>query len=69
MSGTPCWDHLHCQVKNDCPAYPSEGYSCWIVEGTLCRGEKQPDYSRKVGACRTLCPYYNGVMSGNIKVT
>ena len=52
MSGTPCWEHMHCPVKTDCPAYPNEGYACWSVEGTLCRGEKQPDYSRKVGACR-----------------
>jgi methyl-accepting chemotaxis protein len=69
MLGTPCWDHLNCTAKGDCPAYPDKGYECWSVEGTLCRGEKQPDYHRKVGACRTQCSYYNGVMSGAIRVT
>ena len=63
------WDHLNCSVKADCPAHPDKGYECWRVEGTLCRGEKQPDYHSKVGACGTQCSYYNGVMTGAIRVT
>jgi hypothetical protein len=26
------------------------------------------DYDQKVGACRTACGYYNGVMTGSVRV-
>jgi len=68
MPGTPCWDHLNCSVKNDWPAYPDKGYECSRVEGKLCRGEKQPDYHRKVEACRLRRAYHNGVMTGAMRV-
>jgi hypothetical protein len=69
MAGVRCWEFKECAVKEQCPAYPDKGFACWTVEGTLCRGEKQGGYSEKVGACRTLCQYYNGVMAGTVKVT
>lgn len=69
MAGMPCWDHHKCGQKVDCPAYPDNGFNCWLVEGTLCRGERQPAYERKIESCRALCDYYMGVMDGSIKVT
>ncbi len=69
MGGTTCWDHHKCNRKVDCPAYPNSGYACWLIEGTLCRGETQPAYEQKITSCRSLCEYYTGVMDGSIKVT
>jgi len=68
MPGKKCWDQLKCSVKTDWPAYPDKDYECWRVEGTLCRGEKQPDYHRKVVACRLQSAYCNGVMTGAMRV-
>ncbi len=69
MAGTTCWEYQKCSVKDECPAYPSKGCQCWNVEGTLCRGERQGSYAQKVGACRVTCNYYNGVMTGAVKVS
>jgi hypothetical protein len=62
-----CWDIMKCGKERDCPAYPSMGFSCWSVEGTLCRGTRQGGYSDKIGDCRSSCQYYNGVMVGSIR--
>jgi hypothetical protein len=69
MGGTMRWEFLTCGSHQDCPAYPQKGSSCWNVEGTLCRGKRQGDYESKIEACRTSCPYYNGVMDGSIKIS
>ena len=69
MAGTPCWEYQKCDKRADCPAYPHKGFECWLVEGTLCRGERQQGYQQKIGDCRTLCGYYQGVMDGAIRVT
>jgi hypothetical protein len=69
MAGTPCWKHRKCGKEKDCPAYPNHGFDCWNVAGTLCRNEVQGVYDQKIGSCRTQCPYYEGVISGSIKVT
>jgi hypothetical protein len=68
MPGTPCWDFMKCGMETHCPAYPDHGFDCWNVEGTLCRGQKQGSYDAKVGSCRSLCGYYQGIMMGTIKV-
>jgi hypothetical protein len=68
-NGIACWDHLKCSLKTECPAYPDNGFACWNIAGILCRGERQPDYDEKVGSCRLLCSFYNGVMTGSIRVT
>jgi len=69
MPGTPCWQHLKCGRERECPAYPDRGFDCWNVEATMCRGERQGKYGDKVRYCRDICEYYDGVISGRIKVT
>ena len=69
MTGTNCWEHRKCGKEKECPAYPNRGWECWNVEATLCRGDVQGTYDQKIGSCRTLCPYYNAVMSGSVKMT
>ncbi len=66
---TPCWEHMRCGKHEDCPAHPSNGFDCWTIEGTWCRGERQGSYDQKVDACRARCDYYIGVMAGSIKIT
>lgn len=57
----------------ECPAatvtvYPDDQYNsgaclgrrCWRMVGTLCGGEVQGTFAKKVGNCRT-CPFYNKV--------
>jgi methyl-accepting chemotaxis protein len=68
MPGSRCWEYLKCGKEQNCPAYPKNGANCWTVEGTLCRNQRQGDYDSKIGACRTECTFYNGVMLGTIRV-
>jgi len=69
MAGTTCWQYRKCGKEHQCPAYPERGFTCWTVEGTLCRGERQGNYDQKIGSCRTQCEFYQGVMAGSIKIT
>lgn len=34
------------------------GRVCWAVVGTLCGGEVQATYAKKIGACQR-CPFYS----------
>jgi methyl-accepting chemotaxis protein len=69
MAGMKCWEYQKCGKEQECPAHPDHGFSCWTIPGTVCRGERQGTYDQKIGACRTLCGYYTGVMAGTIRVT
>jgi hypothetical protein len=63
-----CWTVMNCGMQNNCPAYPDNGFACWNVEGTVCRGQRQGDYGQKIGQCRIHCAFYQGVMAGNIRI-
>jgi hypothetical protein len=56
-----CWEYKKCKVNEDCPAYPSFGNICFSIEGTLCGGEVQGEYSEKIQRCRS-CEFYNELM-------
>lgn len=68
MAGIKCWEYQNCKTPELCPAYPDKGFACWTVKGTLCRGEKQGSYEEKVKFCRSTCPFYDGVMTGTLKL-
>ncbi len=57
-----CWEFKNCDVKEDCPAYPDFGHSCYGIKETLCRGEVQGDYWIKIERCRK-CDYYLALMN------
>lgn len=61
-----CWDYLKCQTKESCPAFPSRGWECWNVPGTLCSGESQGSYDDKIAQCRGTCDFYHDMMMGKI---
>jgi methyl-accepting chemotaxis protein len=67
MAGQRCWEVMKCGKEQECPAYPDNGFACWNVPATVCRGQVQGGYSDKIGECRIRCEYYNGVMMGSIK--
>jgi hypothetical protein len=69
MAGVRCWEFRKCGKEKECPAYPNNGFNCWTVKSTVCRGQVQGEYHEKIGGCRHLCDYYQGVMMGTVKLT
>jgi diguanylate cyclase (GGDEF)-like protein len=45
-----CWVELDCDLT-DCPAYNSSDYRCWLVDDTLCGGQPQGTFARKLETC------------------
>ncbi len=71
----PCWEIMACGLEPGgaradalgvCPAAAENmGHSCWVVAGTLCRGEVQGEFARKMQTC-VACEVYRryGRVSG-----
>lgn len=62
---------IHAQEPGSCPAATEEildgvhdgvnaGRACWVVAGTLCRGEIQGSFAQKIKDCGA-CDFYNKV--------
>jgi PAS domain S-box-containing protein len=51
-----CKDLLECG-EVDCPAYDSESYCCWLIDGTRCHDEEQGTFLSKVERCLN-CPVF-----------
>lgn len=55
-----CWEHLNCHAerKQECPAFKiKRGDKCWLVTGTLCKGQQQGTMLEKMDSCRK-CDFY-----------
>ncbi len=53
-----CWEFKKCESKEDCPAYVKRaGKVCWIVAGTMCGGEVQGTFAKKIRTC-IECDFY-----------
>src|SRR5512139_3581503 len=51
----PCWDVRRCpmETRRDCPAWEFDtGSLCWFINGTLCHGKPQTNWSSKMKVCR-----------------
>jgi len=51
----PCWETLNCPPfrKENCPAWEFKaGMMCWFINGTICEGEVQKNWSEKIKICR-----------------
>ena len=51
----PCWKTLKCPVetKRNCPAWEFRaGHLCWFINGTICHGEIQESWQKKMKICR-----------------
>jgi hypothetical protein len=51
----PCWDIKNCpqETRGDCPAWELDaGDLCWFINGTICEGKPQNNWSSKMKVCR-----------------
>jgi len=52
----PCWTIKKCpsERKKQCPAFEfNAGKICWFINGTVCDGNIQKDWKRKMEICRS----------------
>jgi DNA-binding XRE family transcriptional regulator len=58
-----CWALKDCsdETKRHCPAWEFQmGHLCWFINGTICQGEAQESWERKMKRCRK-CEVYRSV--------
>jgi len=51
----PCWVIRKCprEIKQNCPAWEFQvGYLCWFINGTICQGQMQESWHKKMKICR-----------------
>ena len=51
----PCWVIRKCpmEIKRNCPAWEFQvGHLCWFINGTICQGEVQESWRKKMKICR-----------------
>jgi DNA-binding XRE family transcriptional regulator len=51
----PCWVVRKCpiEIKQNCPAWEFQtGHLCWFINGTICHGEVQESWQKKMRLCR-----------------
>ncbi|MEE8398923.1 MAG: helix-turn-helix transcriptional regulator [Desulfobacterales bacterium] len=52
----PCWEIRKCppEQKQACPAWEFQiGHLCWFINGTICYGTVQANWSEKMKLCRS----------------
>jgi hypothetical protein len=50
-----CWVIQECpmEIKRNCPAWEFHvGHLCWFINGTICRGQVQKNWRKKMKICR-----------------
>jgi len=77
--GKPCWETQKCstQTKRNCPAWEFRaGHLCWFINGTICYGEIQESWRKKMKICRqcavfqAMFPLFGTMPEGSVsKVT
>lgn len=51
----PCWSVLKCplETKRKCPAWEFQsGDLCWFINGTICHGDPEKNWTDKMKLCR-----------------
>ncbi|MGZ6236761.1 MAG: two-CW domain-containing protein [Syntrophales bacterium] len=51
----PCWVILKCpkETRQNCPAWELQaGNLCWFINGTICHGQVQENWQKKMKICR-----------------
>jgi DNA-binding XRE family transcriptional regulator len=51
----PCWVMRNCptKIRQNCPAWEFQtGNLCWFINGTICQGEVQESWQKKMKICR-----------------
>lgn len=50
-----CWMIRKCpmEIKRNCPAWEFKaGHLCWFINGTICQGQVQDNWRKKMKICR-----------------
>jgi DNA-binding transcriptional regulator YiaG len=64
-----CWTIQDCptDVRKNCPAWEFKlGHLCWFINGTICQGEAQGTWKRKMNLCRK-CNVFQSAFEGFTK--
>jgi DNA-binding XRE family transcriptional regulator len=59
-----CWVIKNCSmvIRQKCPAWEFQlGQLCWFINGTLCQGKVQKNWSEKMKICRN-CNFFSSIM-------
>ncbi len=51
----PCWviQKGPSEIKQNCPAWELQaGHLCWLINGTICQGQVQGSWEKKMKICR-----------------
>ncbi len=68
MGKLQCWEFKKCghEKNSSCPAVvQAAGRSCWLVAGTLCGGQVQGEFAKKIANCKE-CDFYKKIKLGGI---
>ena len=60
-----CWAIQKCPmgVRRNCPAWEFQvGRICWFINGTICQGEVQENWQKKIKMCRQ-CEVFQSMLS------
>lgn len=61
-----CWTVKDCpkETREKCPAWEFQGGDlCWLINGTICHGEAQRDWQKKMSLCRKCEVFRSQVVS------
>jgi len=61
----PCWVIKECRIewRQNCPAWEFQiGHFCWFINGTICHGEVQANWQKKMKICRK-CDVFQAMFS------
>lgn len=67
----PCWKIRKCPVniRKSCPAWEFKaGHMCWLINGTICHGEVQKSWKRKMQICRK-CTIFKSALGSYASVS
>ena len=63
-SNRPCWVIRNCpiEIRGNCPAWEFKaGHLCWFINGTICQGEVQESWEKKMRLCRQ-CEVFRSIL-------
>ena len=66
----PCWNVRNCsaETRRNCPAWEYKaGSLCWFINGTLCQGKPQNNWSSKMKVCRKCEVFRNDLRMPTLK--
>jgi len=66
-----CWIIQNCpeERRNNCPAFEFQcGHLCWFITGTMCRGEVQGNWEKKMLLCRK-CKVFRAILPPHWRIS